>query len=64
MLLVKAWMGVVIGAPVVVTRANGETLETITESPAFLVAGCHAMIQVRGIPGNTKLSRVTRGRIQ
>lgn len=57
--LVAAWTHP-IGTRVVVERSNGETLETVTESESFLLDGAHAMICVRGIPGNTKLSRVTR----
>lgn len=48
-----------IGTRVDVRRANGESLTTVTESTAFLVDGAHAFIRVRGIPGNTRLDRVT-----
>lgn len=51
------------GTAVVVTRDNGETFETVTESEAFLLGGKHAMIRLRGIPGNTALHRVSLGRV-
>lgn len=56
--LFARWVGVTDGTPVIVRRANGETLETITESEAWYVRG-GAYIRVRGIPGNTRLSRVS-----
>ena len=59
--LVEQWLAPV-GTTVTVERANGERLVTVTESGAFLLDGKHAFIRVRGIPGNTRLSRVTVGR--
>lgn len=59
--LVKQWLAP-IGATVTVERANGGSLVTVTESGAFLLDGKHALIRVRGIPGNVRLSRVRVGR--
>ena len=56
--MVEAWTHPV-GTSVMVERANGEQLGTVTESEAFLLDGSHALIRVRGIPGNTRLSRVS-----
>lgn len=56
--LVAGWNHL-IGTPVLVCRDNGAELETVTESEAFLSGGYHALIRVRGIPGNTRLSRVS-----
>ena len=47
------------GTPVEVERANGIRFRTFTTSSAFLLDGCHAFVQVLGIPGNVRLSRVT-----
>lgn len=47
------------GTAVDVERANGTSLRTVTTSYAFLLDGCHAFVQVEGIPGNTRLDRVT-----
>ena len=47
------------GTPVEVERANGIRFRTFTTSLAFLLDGAHAFVQVEGIPGNTRLSRVT-----
>jgi len=44
--------------PVTVKRANGETLDTITECGPFFFNG-GAYVRVHGIPGNTRLDRVT-----
>lgn len=60
--LVAAWRHPV-GTGVVVTRDNGKTPETVTTSEAFLLDGAHAMIRVQGIPGNTRLSRVSAGAV-
>ena len=57
--LVDTWLAP-IGARVTVRRSNGETLHTITESDAWFRNG-GAYIRVRGIPGNTRLARVTPG---
>lgn len=46
------------GTPVRVIRANGEALNTVLTSYAFLLDGCHALVHVEGIPGNVRLSRV------
>lgn len=46
-----------VGSAVTVRRANGETLDTVTESPVW--CACGAYVRVRGIPGNTRLDRVT-----
>jgi hypothetical protein len=46
------------GTRVRVRRDRGDVLETVTESYAFLLDGCLAMIVVEGIPGNTRLDRV------
>lgn len=47
-----------IGTRVIVTRDNGDELATFTTTRAFLLDGKHALIQVGGIPGNVRLSRV------
>lgn len=47
-----------IGTRVKVTRANGRAFITWTESEAFLLDDAHALVRVRGIPGNTRLDRV------
>lgn len=46
------------GVAVTVKRANGETLETVTECRPWFDRG-GAYVRVRGIPGNTRLSRVS-----
>jgi hypothetical protein len=46
------------GTPVTVQRANGTTLKTVTESRPWFDRG-GAYVRVRGIPGNTRLDRVT-----
>lgn len=46
------------GTPVLVQRANGEVLDTVTESLVFLLNG-GAYVRVRGIHGNTALHRVS-----
>lgn len=46
------------GTAVLVHRANGGTVLGFTASSAFLLDGAHALIQVEGIPGNTRLDRV------
>lgn len=48
-----------LGTPVTVCRANGGTLVTVTESHVFRHEG-GAYVRVSGIPGNTRLDRVTR----
>jgi hypothetical protein len=47
-----------VGLAVIVRRANGETLKTVTESRPWFDDG-GAYVRVRGIPGNTRLDRVT-----
>lgn len=59
--LFSEWVGTPIGQRVTVTRANGTTLKTITESGPMMVDNKHAMICVKGIPGNTRLDRVRKG---
>jgi hypothetical protein len=56
--LVANWLAP-IGTVVTVKRANGTTFVTATTSRAFLLDGAHAFVQAHGIPGNTRLSRVT-----
>lgn len=46
------------GTPVLVLRANGTIFHTVTDSEAFLLDGQHALIQIRGLSGNTSLRRV------
>lgn len=46
------------GTAVRVRRARGGTVLSFTSSRAFLLDGKHALIQVEGIPGNTRLDRV------
>lgn len=58
--LFAEWVGTPIGQRVTVARANGTTLKTITGSGPVLYDGS-AMIRVEGIPGNTRLERVTLG---
>lgn len=45
--------------PVTVKRANGLLLESVTESRAWLTPAGGAYVRVYGIPGNTRLDRVT-----
>lgn len=59
--LFAEWAGVPIGQRVTVRRARGDVLKTVTESRAEFVNGKHAMIAVAGVPGNTRLDRVTLG---
>lgn len=47
-----------VGTPVTVRRANGGTLVTVTSSIVWASAG-GAYVRVEGIPGNTRLDRVT-----
>jgi hypothetical protein len=47
-----------VGTPVVVTRDNGQQLETQTRSEAFVSAAGDAVIWVDGIPGYYLLDRV------
>lgn len=47
-----------LGSAVRVSRSNGETLDTVTESAVWHARG-GAYVRVRGIPGNTRLSRVS-----
>lgn len=56
--LYRKWAGTPAGTAVSVHRDNGERLETVTISEPFLLDHAHAFVQVRGIPGNTRLSRV------
>lgn len=48
-----------LGQSVMVHRDNGETLATVTESAVWYTRG-GAYVRVRGIPGNTRLARVSR----
>lgn len=57
--LVKAWRDVPTGTPVCVRRANGLLLLSVTNSRAWLATGGGAYVRVRGIPGNTRLDRVS-----
>lgn len=56
--LFRAWRDWPLGQSVTVKRANGETLETVTESAVWYARG-GAYVRVHGIPGNTRLDRVT-----
>lgn len=47
-----------VGTPVLVRRANGTTLRTVTTSRSFTLSG-GAYVTVEGIPGNTALRRVS-----
>lgn len=51
-------MGTPVGTVVSVHRDNGDRLETVTTSEPFLLDNAHALVQVAGIPGNVRLSRV------
>lgn len=46
------------GTPVIVYRDNGEKLETVTRSDAWILGGHTAVVQVKGISGCYSLSRV------
>lgn len=48
-----------VGTNVVVKRDNGETMQTVTRSEAFLLSGHTAVIQLAGISGCYSLERVT-----
>lgn len=50
--------GLPAGTAVTVRRANGETLDTVTECRPWFDRG-GAYVRVRGISGNTRLDRVT-----
>jgi hypothetical protein len=56
--LYRKWASVPVGTAVSVHRDNGERLETVTTSEPFLLKNAYALVQVEGIPGNTRLSRV------
>jgi surface antigen len=56
--LYRKYAGTPAGTPVSVHRDNGERLETVTISEPFLLENAYALVQVKGIPGNVRLSRV------
>jgi hypothetical protein len=47
-----------VGTPVIVTRDNGEKLETVTRSEAWQLGSGQAVISVKGISGCYSLHRV------
>ena len=60
--LYRKWADVPVGTDVSVHRDNGERLETVTTSEPFLLKNAYALVQVKGIPGNVRLSRVKLSR--
>ena len=57
---VEAWNGRnPVGTPVVLTRDNGERIQTVTTSEAYVLSGHTAVVHLARVSGCYLLSRVT-----